>query len=141
MKKTLINLTLALATSGCCTRHAAMQKLGIYALTDTIAIHDTTFVPVARIDTLLQLKPADPVVIEKERVRYELRVDSIKGETVYVQVSGECKPDTIVKEKKVAAPIKFIEKPLGFWDKALWALWLALAIAVILAIIIFLAKK
>lgn len=106
---------------------------------DTIILTDTVVVPESIIDTITQLQENDTVFIEKERLK--IRLIRMPNDTI--QITAECKTDTITLIKKV--PVYKIDKynlrGKGGWKWWYWILICAGSLLLIYIILRFWPKK
>jgi len=102
------------------------------AAADTVLRMVPHFVPLPG-DTLIQwLAFGDTLIVERERLRVELRTDTL---TRRVWLRAECKPDTVQVQVPHVVITRHIPQRPGFWAQhgQLVALALALALVFLLA--------
>ena len=96
--KTALALALALIALTGCKCHE------VVTVTERIEVRDTVVVtPPARVDTVQTYVHGQPVIVERERVRIEARVDTV---TRQLWLSAECKPDTV----RIKGAVKYITR-------------------------------
>jgi len=126
--KRLILLLTVMALSACSPQYRLQRLLKHHpelAVIDTIIRPDTAIMPGIRTDTTIFLHTTDSITLTKERlvVRLIRDVDTFR-------ISGECRPDTVIKKKIVAVPVVFKQAPeLSLWQKLKRDKWYFIAIA------------
>lgn len=100
---------------------------------DTLTVHDTTYIPEVRTDTVFKYYSRDTVVVREGKLTVKYFYNS-HDSTVYLQ--GKCAADTVYKEIKVP-----YEKNLVVQDY--WPGWLKWAVITLLLLLIagFILKK
>lgn len=98
---------------------------------DTITVIDTIFIPGVKADTIVKNQPGDTITITKDKLVAKLL---IKTDSIYF--SGECLPDTIIKEKKIPYDrIKnVVSNVIPWWSYIIFSV-------MIMAILFFMAKS
>lgn len=100
---------------------------------DTILLTDTLYIPEVITDTLFKLSENDTIFINKEKLK--VRIIRLPGDTI--QLTAECKTDTIFRSVKV--PIYTVEKhnllEKKFFGLGVWTWILIVLILLLLAYI------
>ena len=138
--KRLILLLTVMALSACSPQYRLQRLLRNHpelAVMDTIVKPDTTYITGIRTDTTIYLHTTDSITLTKERlvVRVIRDVDTFR-------ISGECRPDTVIKKKIVAVPVIFKQAPeLSLWQKLKRDKWYFVAIAFFMTISIVATRR
>lgn len=103
--------------AGCCTERRAISKLKLSPNTEYVVVKDTIIIGRAQIDTFVQMRDV-PVVVEKERIKIEIKADTLytdTGRVIRTWVKGECLPDTVFRNKEILKYFSPEKEKKGFW--------------------------
>jgi hypothetical protein len=104
------------AFHGCCpTKEKVLNQIITEYQNKYVLEYDTIYTPYISRDTLLSTDSIfvdKPIIIEREKLRIEIR--RIKGDTI--RIAGECKPDTVVQEKKIISVMPAKETGTRWWQ-------------------------
>lgn len=135
---TVITILVIIALSSCgCNYHLkrAEKKCGYSTSTEVVTIRDTIYTERIVKDTIFSFtNSSDTVVLKQNNMQIKYYYNS-HDSTVYIK--GECKTDTIYKDRVITVNNKNIEFSLKDWIKSN-LIWLAVALLLLAALYIVL---